>query len=95
MDRYKQTLDSIRQLIDGGAVATDGRLPTERELCNDLGVGRRILRRALETLEEEGRVYRRQGCGTFARVKPGRRSPKAGTSVADGEYLAPPDWQSP
>jgi GntR family transcriptional regulator len=41
------------------------RLPTERELSEELGVSRLTVRRALEQLAAEGRVYRIQGAGTF------------------------------
>ena len=33
--------------------------------CRKLGVGRREVRRALDVLEEEGRIWRKQGKGTF------------------------------
>ncbi len=65
MDRYQETLTAIEGLIKDGAISTNGRLPTERALSDRLGVGRRTLRRALETLENQGRIYRRQGRGTF------------------------------
>ncbi len=48
----------------------DGRLPTERDLCERLGVGRRAVRMALEVLEEEGLIWRRQGKGTFIGAAP-------------------------
>jgi DNA-binding FadR family transcriptional regulator len=46
---------------------TDDRLLPERELSAALGVGRRVLREALNTLEGEGLLFRRQGQGTFIR----------------------------
>ncbi len=58
-------LARIRRLIAAGGLEEDGRLPTERELCDSLGVGRRAVRLALEVLEEEGLIWRRQGKGTF------------------------------
>lgn len=41
------------------------RLPPERELAEQMGVARQTLRRALEELENEGLLNRRQGAGTF------------------------------
>lgn len=41
-------------------------LPAERDLARDLGVARMTLRRAVDTLVQEGRLIRRQGAGCFA-----------------------------
>ena len=41
------------------------KLPTERELAESFGVTRLTVRRALDQLGYEGRVYRTQGAGTF------------------------------
>lgn len=65
MDRYGQTLESLRQSLDAWTRSADGRVPPERMLSEQLGVGRRVLRRALGTLEQEGMLTRRQGRGTF------------------------------
>jgi len=43
----------------------DGRIPSESDLANDLGVSRTTIRDALSRLEIEGTVFRRQGAGTF------------------------------
>lgn len=40
-------------------------LAAERDLSRDLGVARMTLRRAVDSLVEEGRLIRRQGAGTF------------------------------
>lgn len=60
-----RALAQIRRLIESGDLPPDGRLPTERELSEQLGLGRRTIRRALEALEAEGLIWRRQGKGTF------------------------------
>jgi GntR family transcriptional regulator, transcriptional repressor for pyruvate dehydrogenase complex len=64
-------LERIRALLEPGQLGADGKLPTERALSERLGVGRRSVRRALEVLEAEGRIWRRQGSGTFAGPPPG------------------------
>jgi len=68
-ERYERTLSDLRQMISAGGIAADGRLPPERELAHALGVGRRVLRRALDVLESEGEVSRRQGRGTFVTAR--------------------------
>src|SRR5690348_7435346 len=70
-----QTLIKLRQLIASGGLAAGGRIPPERTLANEMGVGRRSLRRALEILEQEGQITRHQGRGTFVQ---GKSAPAAG-----------------
>ncbi|MEW5956344.1 MAG: GntR family transcriptional regulator [Chloroflexota bacterium] len=43
----------------------DGRIPSETDLANQLGVSRTTIRDALSRLELEGAIYRKQGAGTF------------------------------
>lgn len=63
-------LERLRIIVD--QLQMDGRdqLPTERELAEEIGVGRRAVRRALEVMETEGRIWRRQGSGTFIGPEP-------------------------
>jgi DNA-binding FadR family transcriptional regulator len=69
-DNSSAALHHLRGLI---AEAGPGhRLPAERELCERLGIGRRAVRRALEVLEAEGLLWRRQGKGTFVGAAPAR-----------------------
>ena len=70
MDRYGRTLEAIREMVTDESIVKNGRLPTERELCSMIGVGRRLLRRALDTLEIEGVLVRQQGRGTFVKQEP-------------------------
>lgn len=54
----------IKELILEGQFE-DGRIPSESDLANELGVSRTTIRDALSRLEIEGTVYRKQGSGTF------------------------------
>jgi GntR family transcriptional regulator len=57
----------VKELIAGGELGEDGRLPTERDLAEQFGVSRTTVRQVLDRLEHEGLVYRRRGRtgGTF------------------------------
>ncbi len=70
MDRIDQALSKVRDFIERQNVAVDGRIPPERTLASELGVGRRSVRRALDVLEQEGRIHRHQGRGTFIDTRP-------------------------
>jgi GntR family transcriptional repressor for pyruvate dehydrogenase complex len=63
-------LGRLREMISSGEFGSEGRLPTERALTDSLGVSRRAVRRALEVLESEGLIWRRQGAGTFVGERP-------------------------
>jgi len=69
MQTFDQTLTRLKQLIADDAMRLGDRIPPERMLASELGVGRRSLRRALEVLEQEGHISRRQGRGTFVEAK--------------------------
>lgn len=58
-------LGALRELIAEHAATPGLSLPTERDLAARFGVGRRAIRRGLAVLEAEGRIWRRQGKGTF------------------------------
>lgn len=61
----REVVERLRQGLADGRLAPEGRLPPERDLAQDLGVSRGTLRKALMTLEREGRVWRHVGRGTF------------------------------
>lgn len=65
MERVDPTLTKLRRLIASPDFDGDKRMPPERTLASELGVGRRSLRRALDILEQEGHISRHQGRGTF------------------------------
>jgi DNA-binding FadR family transcriptional regulator len=67
---YRQVADQIRGLIDGGEFPPGSRLPSERELADQLGLSRPTVREALIALEVEGLVTIRVGAGVFVRARP-------------------------
>src|SRR5581483_11761573 len=62
---YRQVADQLRSLIERGEYAVGSRLPTERELAEQLKVSRPTVREALIALEVEGRVRIRVGSGIY------------------------------
>src|SRR5690606_9481931 len=62
-------IESLRSAVETGEgrLVKNGRLLTERELMQMFNVSRRAVRGALDTLQAQGLVYRRQGQGTFIR----------------------------
>lgn len=76
-----KNVDAMQALEDwlGRAdLAGTSRLPPERDLCRELGVGRGALRKALAVMEAEGRIWRHVGRGTFL----GRRPPDEDRNIA-------------
>lgn len=65
MQQFEIALKHLRSAIAAGDIADSGRVMPERVLAADLGISRRAVRRALDVLEEEGVLTRRQGHGTF------------------------------
>jgi GntR family transcriptional regulator len=63
--RYQAARDQIVAFIAAERLPRGGRLPTERQLAETLGVSRPTLRQALELLEKDGLIERRQGSGTY------------------------------
>jgi len=62
---YLQIAEGLLDRIESGELAPGDRLPPERALSEMLGVNRLTLRRALQTLETQGLLTRRQGKGTY------------------------------
>lgn len=56
---------AVKDFIAEGAYAPGDRLPPERELIGNLGLSRSALRKALDALEREGKIWRHVGKGTF------------------------------
>lgn len=60
-----QAYDQLMALLREGRWKPGEQIPPEPQLAAQLGISRATLREALRLLEEEGRILRRQGAGTF------------------------------
>ena len=64
---HRQLFLVLHDEIDRGVIAPGQALPTEQTLCDQFGVSRITVRRALADLAEQGYIERRQGVGSFVR----------------------------
>jgi GntR family transcriptional regulator len=62
---YMQIYDFLYQQITTNQLLPDSRIPSEDELSTQFGVSRMTARKAIDKLVFEGRLYRKQGKGTF------------------------------
>jgi GntR family transcriptional regulator len=62
---YIQIAEGLIAQIASGELTPQDRLPSERELSEELGVTRMTLRRALGVLESQGLIIRVHGVGTY------------------------------
>lgn len=63
---FAQLKDALRHALRNGMWSDDQPLPSERQLTSELGVSRATVRQAIQELETEGWLVRRQGKGTFS-----------------------------
>jgi ABC-type glycerol-3-phosphate transport system substrate-binding protein len=89
----RQIIDQVRSQIERGELAPGDRLPTESELCAQLGVSRKPVRHALGQLQALGVLERRPRLGTFVSASAARRIPVAPIPIAavvpEGRWLGP------
>jgi GntR family transcriptional regulator len=64
---HRQLFLVLHDEIARGALAAGDALPTEQALCEQFGVSRITVRRALADLADAGLIERRQGVGSFVR----------------------------
>lgn len=62
---YIQIQEYLAEKILSGDLSPETRISSERELCQELGVSRMTVRRAITELVNEGLLERRHGAGTF------------------------------
>ena len=72
---YNMVAEALRNRILRNELQPGRQLPSEHELCREFRTSRITIRRAMQLLEEELLVRRRQGSGTFVTAKPARKIP--------------------
>lgn len=77
----KEVLERLLRHLDALGLGMNDKLPVERTLARDLGMSRDKLRKALAVLEEEGKIWRQVGRGTFI-------GPRPVLNLADVEFFS-------
>lgn len=67
---YHQLYTLLCAALNEGSIAPGSALPSESELMERFGISRNTVRRALGQLEQEKRIVRRRGSGSYARALP-------------------------
>lgn len=66
---YEQIMDELRKMIISGVFAPDEKLPSVRELAQQLAINPNTIQRAYRELELTGYIYSVAGKGNFAAEK--------------------------
>ncbi len=95
---YEQIVGELRKMIVSGVIAPDERLPSVRELAQQLAINPNTIQRAYRELEQSGYLYSVPGKGNFAgerhEVDQGRKAELLKTlaeAVRELRYLGVPD----
>ncbi len=83
MTAYQRIADTIRRQLLNGHWQPGQQIPTERELRQRFGASQITVRRAMQILEQEHLIERRQGAGTFATLTATRKIPIINTDYFD------------
>jgi DNA-binding FadR family transcriptional regulator len=78
---YLAVVEQLEQAIQSGVHPVGGRLPSERELAERLGVSRPVVREAIIVLESRGLVQTRHGAGVFVQSD----TPNAAAATVDSD----------
>ena len=86
--RFRQIAEDLQERVALGEFGEQGSLDSESALCARYSVSRVTVRRALETLREQGLVQSRQGSGWFATAGPFHQRLALGTFRHAGSAVA-------
>ncbi|WP_246660497.1 FCD domain-containing protein [Nitratireductor sp. XY-223] len=82
-------LSELRNYIADSGLKPGQRLPAERVLTTELGITRNTLRKALDTLEREGTIWRHVGKGTFVAATGDDLDQMTRSPIEIGKQLTP------
>jgi GntR family transcriptional regulator len=68
MAKYEEIAEDIRNGILDGKYNTNEQLPLEKEMCEQYGVSRITIKKAVDELVTQGLVIKRRGAGTFVKA---------------------------
>jgi GntR family transcriptional regulator len=68
MAKYEEIAEDIRNGILNGKFNTNEQLPLEKEMCEQYGVSRITIKKAVDELVTQGLVIKRRGAGTFVKA---------------------------
>ncbi len=71
---YYQAARALEEAIEDGRLPRGGKLDSELNLAEQLGISRPTMRAALKQLVDKGLIMRRRGIGTIVAPKPVRRA---------------------
>ena len=78
MVKYMHIVEQIKENIAKGILVPQDLLPSENELMAEFGVSSITVRKAMETMVQQGIVYRVKGKGTYV------ADPQSGQENANG-----------
>jgi len=84
---YEQVCDGLRKLIMTGALAPGEKLPSVRELAQQLSINPNTIQRAYRTLEQEGYISSVAGKGSFAMERPDAENQRRQTLLGQFDAL--------
>ncbi|WP_297419905.1 GntR family transcriptional regulator [Clostridium sp.] len=68
MAKYEEIAEDIRNGILSGKYSSNEQLPLEKEMCEQYGVSRITIKKAVDELVIQGLVIKRRGSGTFVKA---------------------------
>lgn len=67
MAKYEEIVNNLQKKISNDEYKVNEQLPLEKELCNEYGVSRITIKKAVDILVMKGLVVKRRGAGTFVK----------------------------